>query len=229
MTPNYPVTYPAVYKDAHGEDPATIVNDGKSLRLVVRNVEFTGDDLDGLEPTVGWGHPDVESFPQHWVRGAPADLCDFALEWDMRVPVQVDSTVVEAVLHAQLEIGPPQEKYVADLEKLKLTLHLGGTAYESRGVSGWFDDGMLDLRKMLPPGVFIRTCHSCQYSDYPVAGYGLFGALLCFRDRKSEYLATINKAAFTHVMMDYTERVQETHFCPEFDLRTFAVGYRGIS
>jgi hypothetical protein len=42
--------YPARYKDRFGEETTTILNDGETLTMVVRDVRFRGNDFDSFEP-----------------------------------------------------------------------------------------------------------------------------------------------------------------------------------
>ena len=58
-------------------------------------------------------------------------------------------------------------------------------------------------------------------------GHGLFGGLICFRGIKAEYRAVNSKAALFEILDRFTEQVQETHVCPEFERRTPGAGYRG--
>jgi hypothetical protein len=43
-------TYRARYKDRFGEEATSILNDGKTLTMVVRGVRFRGTDFDSFEP-----------------------------------------------------------------------------------------------------------------------------------------------------------------------------------
>ncbi len=54
--------YPALYRDAHGEEATVIENDGKTLRMVVRGVEFTGTMFDDFEPSIAQDDPDLAPF-----------------------------------------------------------------------------------------------------------------------------------------------------------------------
>jgi hypothetical protein len=44
---------------------------------------------------------------------------------------------------------------------------------------------------------------------------------------KAEYLKVRTKGEYMRVMNRYTERVQETYLCPEFERRKPGTGYRG--
>jgi hypothetical protein len=66
------VMYPARYRDRSGEEPTSIRNDGKSLSVTIRGVEFRGGDFDALEPTPGTD---------------PEKLCSSGLNVPVRRPV----------------------------------------------------------------------------------------------------------------------------------------------
>jgi hypothetical protein len=46
-------SYPATYRDRNGEVRTTIRNDGQTLSMEVRGVDFRGTDFDMLEPSGG--------------------------------------------------------------------------------------------------------------------------------------------------------------------------------
>jgi hypothetical protein len=54
--------YPALYRDALGEEKTVIENDGKKLRMIVRGVEFTGTMFDDFEPSIIDDDPALASF-----------------------------------------------------------------------------------------------------------------------------------------------------------------------
>jgi hypothetical protein len=75
--------------------------------------------------------------------------------------------------------------------------------------------------------MYLQTCFCCAFSDYSPYGNGLFGDLACFRDNKQPYLAVETKRDFLALWDTYTEFVQETYHCGEFERRKPGTGYRG--
>jgi hypothetical protein len=217
-----PTEYRAIYRDAQGEIATLIENDGKTLRMRLANVEFTGTDFDGFEVV---GSPDPGAL-SHF-RFASGSLCACSLDLEIPARVLADSGEVTGVLQVSLKLGGPAPNGGVDEEILELNLSLGDRRFPSRGFSGWFEDELLDIQKALPQGWHLKMCFGCAFSDYSPGGHGLFGCLACFRDNKSGYLAVRTKADYWPVLKTLTESVQETYLCPEFEVRKPGTVYRG--
>ncbi len=118
-----PAIYPAHYIDQHGEESTIIANDGTTLSMVVRGVEFRGRWFDDFEPMAGI---DASCFLLN--RG---ELC----ACDITVPVISGSEEFPGMLHAHLDLGQPG----LDREELilRLTFEESQDVYEGR--CGLFD------------------------------------------------------------------------------------------
>src|ERR1051326_3862603 len=99
--------------------------------------------------------------------------------------------------------------------------------YSSEGKTGFFEYELLSLQRRMPPGMTLKMCFSCAYSDYSPYGHGLFGTMLCFRSCKAEYLRVQSKDDFFKLEEGKWELVQETYLCADFDIRNPNTGYRG--
>jgi hypothetical protein len=216
------VSYPTKYQDKFGEETTTIHNDGKTLRMNLRGVEFVGRFLDDWEPSNQIDIENATRFPLHH-----NELYSYSMKFEIPVPVTVKTQTISGTLRANLELGKPNAKGGVDYEKLQLQLAFNDKTYVSSENQGWFDDALNEIQTQLPEKSFIKCCHSCAYSDYSPAGYGLFGGLACFRNCKQEYLALKGKMAYFTLVDKIAEFVQETHLCPEFQKRTPGTGYRG--
>lgn len=215
--------YPAKFSNAFGASPAVIRNDGKTLRLETRGVTFVGPDLDNLEPE----SPEAGR-AAGFVLHPHGELCDCRIEFTLPVRVVADHhDAGRWPLRVTLDLGSPTPNGCIDREDLTLELELHGTCYRSAGRSGLFELEMLAIQSQLPDGTYIKACINCLYSDYSPLGNGLFGHMMCFRDLKHEYLAVRSKADFWKVHGRYTELVQETYLCPQFERRVPGTGYRG--
>jgi hypothetical protein len=208
--------------DRFGEERTTILNDGKTLTMVVRGVRFQGNDFDGFEPQDVSDPAMLRSFT--FLHGS---LCFCTIEADIPVPVMTPSGAVEGSLTFELELGEPLRTGQMGRERLKLRLAVNGQTFSSEGRTGWFEGEMLDLQGKLPPGTFMKACINCAFSDYSPYGHGLFGGLACFRGKKAGYRAVTGKDDLFAVWDTMTEFVQETHLCPEFERRAPGTGYRG--
>ncbi len=159
-------------------------------------------------------------------------LCFCVIEADIPVSVVTQTGIVDALLTFEPELGEPLPTGQMDRERLKLGLTVSEQTYSSEGKTGWFEGEMLDLQSKLPPGIFMKACINCAFSDYSPYGHGLFGNLICFRANKAGYLALPSgqdfcKDAYFAVIDTVSEMVQETHLCPEFERRAPGTGYRG--
>jgi len=215
-------TYPATYRDRFGEEATTIENDGTTLRMVVRGVEFTGRMFDDWEPSTTASSLQLTSFPLN--RG---ELCSYTLNCEIPIPlVKADQTTL-VILHVHLELGEPRANGGVDREDLKLGLVVAGQSFELSGQHGFFEDALNDIQAKLPAGAYMKCCFTCAFSDYSPAGQGLFGGLICFRYHKQEYRSFTGKPDFFHLIEKTKEIVQETYLCPEFEKRVPGTGYRG--
>ncbi|MET7620849.1 DUF6304 family protein [Streptomyces sp. NPDC005408] len=128
------------YRDRTGAEAVTIAAIGRQLRTRIRGVEYEGATFAALEPV-----------------GADGVLSSCVLEWDMPMPVHSDGTVQQATLSCLLTLGEPQQDGLLDRADLNLTLHYGGTAYESGVAGGDFGDALSRIEKQLPPGAEFGT------------------------------------------------------------------------
>jgi hypothetical protein len=216
------VAYPARYTDRKGQELASITNDGKTLTMIVRGVQFQGSDFDSLEPT---GEPDPALLSSFTLD--KGYLCSCILETEMPLPVVTPHGVLEGVLTVHLELGDPEPKGGIDREHLTLQLKVEDNLIASKGRSGWFEDEMLDIQQQLQQDTYIKACINCAFSDYFPGGHGLFGDLACFRSNKQGYLSVRTKRDLFAIWKTMTDCVQETYLCPEFERRVAGTGYRG--
>src|SRR5688500_2075908 len=153
--------YQTNYQDRFGNEQTVIENDGKTLRMVVRGVEFAGSWFDDFEPLTKSDVAHLASFTLN--RG---ELCSCTIECEMPMLMVSHSEVVQAVLHVNLKLGDPAPNGGLDHEWLGLTLSFEGNSIQSSGKSGWFEDELLEIQASLPEGVYMKACINCQYSEY---------------------------------------------------------------
>jgi hypothetical protein len=212
--------YSTKYGDNFGEETTTIQNNGKSLLMTLRGIEFQGSMLDDWKPT-------TKTLPSSSFTLWRGQLCSYTLDCKMQVPVIYRGKISSGILRVKLELGAPNEDGGIDREYLQLELTLNGKSYQSSGRHGWFEDGLLEIHAALPNNTYIRSCFNCAFSDYSPAGFGLFGCMACFRNCKQVYLSLQGKEAYFQLQDRIAEFVQETYFCPEFEKRVPDTGYRG--
>lgn len=223
------IGYPAVFSDANGEESTFLENDGKMLCLTVRGVTFTGTSPDDLRPTIPLGDPLLAHFTLEYYSPEIATLSFHSLTYEVPVMVvMAPEEMVAARLHVSVATGDPvSADYYRGYPLIRLTLNLWGEIYKSGGVSGWFEDELLDIQRALPEGMYMKTCINCAFSDYSVYGHSVFGDMMCFRGNKEEYLSVRTKREYMAMRCGATELIQETYLCPEFARRVPGTGYRG--
>jgi hypothetical protein len=206
--------YPATYFDAKGTESTSIENDSELLRMSVRGVEFVGSEFDSLEPTMETTPSELSGFSfDHGFLSSCRIQC--------RMPIRINAhdRDGEGILEVDIALG----KF--DHGSLRIALEHGGQRFAGPGNTGWFEDELNGLQKQLPSGWLVKACINCLYSDYSPAGHGLFGSMMCFRNRKQDYLAVRSKHQMWSLKCD--RLVQETYLCPEFERRVPGTGYRG--
>lgn len=215
------VQYPAMYRDARGEESTTIENNGKQLRMRVRGVEFSGYSFDAFAPLLPPESPQRASFPLTDL----GELCSCGIACEIPLPIVAQGEVIHGQLAMHLEIGDPRPRLGPETD-LRLRVSFGGASFEAPGNVEDFE-WLYTLQRSFPPGASIQACITCAFSDYSPAGKGMFGALMCFRGNKAAYRRVTTKDQFFALIPTMTESVQETYLCPEFEQRRPGTGYRG--
>lgn len=214
--------YPAHYRDRWGEVTTTIENDGKELRMMLRDVEFTGRSLDDWEPRSGTDASALQCFMFNH-----NELCECLLEFEMPLQVIMQQEQIEGKLHVHLTLGQPASNGGIDREDVILTLTVANRSFRSLGTSrGWFEIELLDIHMQLPEGMYMRTCLFCERSDYSPLGNGLFGGLSCFKRAKQALLSRSRNKRVLFALYDHKldDTVQETYCCPEFTRKIDTTG-----
>jgi hypothetical protein len=106
-------TYPARYKDRFGAERTTILNDGEALTMVVRGVQFQGNDFDMFEPQDVTDPAQLATFT--FLHGS---LCFCVIEADIPVPVVTPTGIVTGLLTFELVLGGPLPTGQMDGERL---------------------------------------------------------------------------------------------------------------
>ncbi|MFC8272655.1 DUF6304 family protein [Streptomyces sp. NPDC057271] len=119
------------YRDRSGAEAIVITVDGRQVSARIRGVEYTGASFAALRAG------------EAAEKGGEA-LTGCVLEWDLPLPVVVDGAAQQATLSCLLALGERAD--------LSLTLHYGGTAYESGIAGGDFEEALDRVRRQLPEG-----------------------------------------------------------------------------
>lgn len=219
--------YRGTYTDAHGREDIIITNDGTTLTTNIRGVELSGSDFDSFRPANGT----TESALNKFVLYGGRDLCACTITAEIPLPVIVHDQIVAGLLLMQLRLGPPriEANRGIDSEELQLTLKYNDYLLVSSERYGYFEDALNDIQGQMPQHHSIKSCINCLYSDYSVAGNGLYGCMMCFRNIKDQYLKVKTKDDYIDIEIEalHERWVQETYLCPDFTVRIKGTGYRG--
>jgi len=216
-------TYTGEYADAFGRESIEIVNDGERLRTILRGFAFVACSFDDLTPSDRL----VVEASKRFTLLTSGELCDYVLT--ARVPqilFEADREV-ESWLDVELRVGPASPKGGVAFESLKLALSWGQQGMISTGEGGDFEAALVQIQGRLPNGLLMKHCFGCRFSDYFVAGNGLFGDMACFKNVKEAYLCARTKHEFIAIWEKCDRQVQETFLCSEFEQRAPGTGYRG--
>ncbi len=214
--------YPTTYRDRLGQIETSIHANGSSLRILLRGIAFSGNDFDALAPEQPLSEDERALFTL-----AQDDLCSCSLSWIMPLTLLSPGGDLAAELHVVLDLGAPRADGGITDERLTLRLVSSVGEHRSSGLSGWFEDELLEIQAHLPPGCALKSCIMCAHSDYSPYGHGLWGTMACFRESKSDYEKVQSKGDLFRIWDKLTEYVPETFLCPEFRLRRRGTGYRG--
>src|SRR5262245_10300441 len=94
--------YPTLYRDRFGEVETVIENDGRTLRVVIRGVTFSGSNCDVLAPE----GPVPDDMRDRFVL-SQGDLCACSIGCTIPMTVHHDGRDLLAEIHAQLDLGDP--------------------------------------------------------------------------------------------------------------------------
>ncbi len=208
------------YTDESGRIIGTYTNDGSEIYVTLLEHKFKGSEFSDLEPIKDSILPDRFTLQHNC-------LCN--CEFIFTIPIRLSSKgqILETFLNVIAKLGKPDERGGIDCETYKLSLNYQNNFIQSSGISGWFEDELLELQAQLPDDIFIKSCINCQFSDYSPAGYGAFGSMMCFKNLKSEYQKVKSKQDFWSIHDKHSGFVQETFLCEEFERRLPGSGYRG--
>jgi len=233
------ISYPANYRDEFGEEITTIYNDGKTLRIKVRGVEFIGTAFDLLTPPIDFHN--LTEKPFYFFLDAL-----YACEINCEVPVKIiqANKTFDGMIKIHVELGMPdgghpvqmlrkkddgsivEENSAPSKEILILELIFDNKHFKSSGVNfhSSFDEQLAEIKKLLPEDTYIKTCWNCAFADYHPVGSGSFGGLACFKNTKEDYRNIKSKFDLMHLWDKRADSVQEIHLCPEFEKRIPGMG-----
>ena len=165
---------------------------------------------------------------------------------DVDIPIKVfrkrDSSEVVGVIHFSFEYtAHDKEKnqsitycddvrvYFDDVKVSDFTLIVDGEKYGSTRKTPGFDLALPGICKQMSKDYYLKSCFTCQYSEYSPYGSDDYGSMLCYRNNKEACLKVHNKDDYFEYLEDKAfEMRQETFLCEEYEPRNKCSGYRGF-
>ncbi|BAJ32981.1 MULTISPECIES: DUF6304 family protein [Kitasatospora] len=170
------------------------------LHTVIRGVEFHGSDFEGLAAL------DRDAAA---AAGLDPDLCDCRLSGGL--PVQVTATGGQRIVLAEFSC----ELRNGTAEIVRVAIEIDGTVHQ--GTGEYFEDCLDKVQRTFPPGTFLMSCHTCQWSG-PVLHYQNVLGVRCCRDAGRQHLDAPPNGR--HWRVPVAEWVPDTHLCARYARRT---------
>lgn len=168
-------------------------------------------------------------------------------ELEVEIPIKVfrkrDKRLITGVLFLSFKYTEPDMSkphsiwmcddirvYPDDVIVQEFSLLIDGMRYKSAEKTLCFEDALNDFCKKIKDDYYIKSCFTCQYSDYSPYGNDDYGTMLCFCRHKEECLKVNSKDDFFSFLggNDDFDARQETYLCEHYCLRDKASGYRGF-
>jgi hypothetical protein len=143
-------------------------------------------------------------------------LCNCTFTWETPINFEHKKVKTHTRLFCELKLGKPAKNGGIEFEKLRLSADLYSKKANSTLKNQDFEEALKDISEKLGPDYKIRSCLFCKYSDYHVAGHGLWGHLRCYKNIKSEFLNAPTKIDFIKIMNNHAAVMYETDICDEF-------------
>ncbi len=109
------------------------------------------------------------------------------------------------------------------------SVHIGNEVYTSDKKTLYFEAALNDICRKMREKYYLKTCYTCQYSDYSPYGNDDYGIMLCYKRYKEECLKVNDKDEyFKYLSEKDCDCRQETYLCEEYTERNISSGYRGF-
>lgn len=210
----------AVYTDKYGTIRTSIINDAETLTITLDGIVFSGDTFIFFQPATNL------PLPGRFTLGQLGQLTDYTLSCRIPIPTWKEGMPVQAFLLLDVDY----QEDVALASRSSPYFHFRFETDNEITEIGKLQEfeGVFDvLKEKLPGNIVIKTCYTCQYSDYSVYGSDIFGDMLCFRNVKDTYTKVRGKDEYMGMMDNFERMVQETYLCEDFAPRIKGTGYRG--
>ena len=236
----------AHYKDEFHDTDIEILNDGDEISFTLDGFRFSSStNISEFEYINKEKSSEVENrfniIKMHGKYATYYALQRYAL--DVEIPVKVirktDTAEITGVINISFQfvehdINKPQVIFMNDGKRVyyddtivnDFSLCVDGKRYSSEKNTLDFEIALSDICTKIKSDYYIKSCFTCQYSEYSPYGHDGFGCMLCYREHKENYLKVNN--FFKYLINEDSTFRQETFLCSDYDLRNKCGGYRGF-
>ncbi|MCM1315675.1 MAG: DUF6304 family protein [Muribaculaceae bacterium] len=248
----------AHYKDEFHDTDIEILNDGSEISFTLDGFKFCSrTDISDFEYENIEKSEEIENrFHVIKFHGDVINECGkhvptyfyglqrYAL--DVEIPIHVirksDTVEITGTINISFELvkhdmNKPQGIIMCDSVRVyyddtivkDFSLCIDGKRYSSERNTLDFESALSDICRKMKQDYYIKSCFTCQYSEYSPYGQNEFGSMMCYRECKENCLKVNSKADYFKYLGDenFTHQ-QETYLCSEYDLRNKCDGYRGF-
>lgn len=247
----------AHYKDEFHDTDIEILNDGSEILFTLDGFRFCATDISDFEYESTEQSDEIEDkfhvIKWHgdmlYTSGKRIPMYFYSLQryaLDVEIPVHVvrksDTVEFTATLYISFQLVEhdinkhqgiimcdSKQSYYDDTIVKDFSLCVDGKRYSSEKNTLDFETALSDICRKIKHDYYIRSCFTCQYSEYSPYGQNGFGSMMCYHECKENCLKVNSKNDYFRYLGDenFTHR-QETYLCSEYDLRNKCGGYRGF-
>ncbi|MCM1506228.1 MAG: DUF6304 family protein [Ruminococcus flavefaciens] len=249
----------AHYKDEFHDTDIEILNDGSERFFILDGFKFClGTDISEIEYESTEPSDDIENkfhvvkyygylLDKYSTRRIPTY---FYILWryslDVEIPVHVfrkaDNAEITGTINISLHLVKHDMKkphgiilcngvriYCDDVIVDDFSLCVDGKSYHSEKNTIDFETALSDICGKIKQDYYIKSCFTCQYSDYSPYGQNGFGGIMCYRECKENCLKVHGRNDYHKYLEEQPFTFQEeTYLCSEYDLRNKCGGIRGF-
>jgi hypothetical protein len=211
---NFTVTY----SDKKGEIKTEMTNNGSELRIKLDGIEFLSTNLGDFKTI------NTDKQNKRFDFDKYGTLTNYSLFVQFPIRIEINDCEKITTLDCKLKstissIGVNQTISDSKIQIANKIIEIGSFDL--------FESAFDRLNQKINSNIKLKCCSNCLYADYSVFGQDFWGTMLCFKNIKNEYLKVKHKGDYMNIMDNYTQQVQETHYCNEFEKRIDGTGYRG--
>lgn len=201
-----------------------IRNEGGWIFVAIRGVEFGGHCFECLKPSKNSDPVKLKEFTLN----SEGELCNCTIEVESQLLVEIGGKMEPQWMGVCITLAGAD----VEMSGVKLELRLGEAVFRTARPSERFKEQLLEIQEQLPMGIFIRSCLTCEKSDYRpdrrhFEGKRILGTLACFRDNLHGLLKVRTDEEYAEVWDSLTGFCRETSDCSEYQRRTSGRGYHG--